>query len=364
MRPAARPRLTPGTRLIKDVFIMAKKARGIGLLSGGLDSALAALVLRDAGADVECLHFFTGFCVTGQNSRVGRTNRPIANHALKVAAEMGIPLELVDVAQDYLPMVLEPKFGYGKNMNPCVDCRIFMLSWAKDYMKRVGADFVFTGEVIGQRPKSQKRSALHTIENEVGLKGRLLRPLSAKFLSPTIVEREGRVDREKLHDIYGRGRKRQIELARKYGLTDYMQPAGGCCFLTDKAYSQKFKDVIDHRNGHDLSVEDIFVLGVGRHFRLSPRLKVIVGRDETENNFLAQYRKNNWAAEVMGFAGPTAIVMGEGIENAWQTIASMVARYSDGNGEPEVQVRFTMGDETRYVSASPAPDALLNSMRL
>lgn len=343
---------------------MAKKAKGIGLLSGGLDSALACLVLRDAGADVECLHFFTGFCVTGHNSRVGRTDRPIANHALQVAADIGIPVDLVDVAEDYLPMVLEPKFGYGKNMNPCVDCRVFMLRRAKKRMQEAGADFVFTGEVLGQRPKSQTRKALETIDAEVGLEGRLLRPLSAKFMAPTIVEQDGRVDRERLLDIFGRGRKRQIELARKYGLRGYMQPAGGCCFLTDESYSRRFRDAIDHPGGSELSVEDVFVLGVGRHFRLGPMLKIIVGRDEVENNFLAHYERDHWSARVLDFAGPTAIVIGNVRREDWPTIASLVARYSDGKHETSVNVEFTFHDDVKVFNTAPATDELIESRRI
>lgn len=343
---------------------MSKPIKGIGLLSGGLDSALAALVVRDAGAEVECLHFFTGFCVTGHNSRVGRKDRPIANHALQVAAEAGIPVELVDISQDYLPMVLNPKFGYGRNMNPCVDCRIFMLERAREHMERVGADFVFTGEVIGQRPKSQLRGALRAIERESGLHGRLLRPLSAKLLPPTQVEIDGLLDREKLHGIHGRGRKFQIELAARYGLTTHMQPAGGCCFLTDEAYSTKFKDVLEHRNGEEITVEDVFVLGVGRHFRLSDRLKVIVGRDEVENKFLEHYTKDYWSARAVGHAGPTAIIMGQTTTGDLVSIASMVARYCDGKREQAVEVEFRFGGEVRSVTAAPARDDVLRAYRV
>jgi tRNA U34 2-thiouridine synthase MnmA/TrmU len=343
---------------------MSKRPLGIGLLSGGLDSALACLVLRDAGADVQCLHFFTGFCVTGHNSRVGRRDRPIMNHALQVAAEMEVPVDLVDISEEYLPMVLNPKHGYGKNMNPCIDCRVFMLRKAKERMDELGADFVFTGEVIGQRPKSQMKGALRTIEKEVGLEGRLVRPLSARLLEPTEIEASGRVDRTKLYDIYGRGRKTQIELAEKYGIKDFMQPAGGCCFLTDQNYTKKFRDVIEHTDGTDLTVEDIFILGVGRHFRLSRDLKVIVGRDEVENNFLSHYRRDHWSVQATEFQGPTAIVMGEMSVSDVDMIAAMVARYCDGKREPAVDVRFELGSEERVVTAAPATDDVLDQYRV
>jgi tRNA U34 2-thiouridine synthase MnmA/TrmU len=346
---------------------MTRRAKGIGLLSGGLDSALACLVLRDAGADVECLHFFTGFCVTAHNSRVGRTDRPIANHALKVAAEMGVPMQLVDISETYLPMVLRPAHGYGKFMNPCVDCRIFMLRRAKDHMDRVGADFVFTGEVLGQRPRSQKRSALEAIEAEAGLEGRLLRPLSARLMPPTGVEASGLLDREKLHGIHGRGRKKQIELARHYGITDFMQPAGGCCMLTDKAYSRKLREIIEHEPGRSITPEQVFILGVGRHFRVAQGLKLIVGRDETENKFLEYYAKSHWCVRVNGFAGPTAIMTGEVNghgDETWQTMASLVARYSDGRHEPVIEVRFIRGERIECVTTSPASSELLEKLRV
>jgi len=343
---------------------MTQRPLGIGLLSGGLDSALACLVLREAGADVQCLHFFTGFCVTGHNSRVGRRDRPIMNHALQVAAEMGVAVDLVDISEEYLPMVLNPKHGYGRNMNPCVDCRVFMLNKAKTRMEELGADFVFTGEVIGQRPKSQMKGALRTIEKEVGLEGKLLRPLSARLLPETDIEKSGRVDRAKLLDIYGRGRKMQMRLARRYGLKDYMQPAGGCCFLTDQNYTKKFKDVLAHSDGSDMTVEDIFILGVGRHFRLSSDLKVIVGRDEVENNFLAHYTRDYWSARATEFAGPTAIVMGEMALSDARVVAAMVARYCDGKYEPSVTVRFELAGEEKVINAVPAPDELLDRYRI
>lgn len=340
------------------------KPRGIGLLSGGLDSAIACLVLRDAGADVECLHFFTGFCVTGHNSRVGRKNRPIANDALQVAAEIGVPVQLVDIAEEYLPVVLNPKFGYGRNMNPCMDCRVFMLRKARAYMEEVGADFVFTGEVLGQRPKSQLRGAMRKIASEAGLEGRLLRPLSAQLMQPTIVEEEGFVDRAKLLSIHGRGRKQQIALAKRYGLSHFMQPAGGCCFLTDEAYSTKFRDVVEHTNGDGLELEDIFILGVGRHFRLSPFLKLVVGRDEAENDFLQHYTGEHWSGKATHFTGPTAIVMGDFDGDTLGKMASMIARYGDGKHEDVVEVRFTRGNESTVVAVAPAGDDVIESHRI
>jgi len=341
-----------------------KKAHGIGLLSGGLDSALAAKVVQNAGADVTCLHFFTGFCVTGHNSRVGRKDRPIANHALNVAGEAGIPVELVDISDDYLPMVLRPRHGYGANMNPCVDCRVFMLDRARRYMEEVGADFVFTGEVVGQRPMSQMRHTLRQTEREAGLEGRLLRPLSARLLEPTIVEKEGRVDREKLYRFSGRSRKEQIALARELGITEYMQPAGGCCFLTDESYSRKLRDLIDHMDERSLSMDDVYLLGVGRHFRLDPEMRLVVGRNETENNFLDYYTRNHTAVRAVDFPGPTAIVIGGSHETHLEQIASVVARYCDGKREPSVRVEFLKNGDARVVETAPARDDLVERLRI
>jgi tRNA-specific 2-thiouridylase len=343
---------------------MAKKAHGIGLLSGGLDSALAALVVRDAGAEVTCLHFFTGFCVTGHNSRVGRQNRPIANHALTVAGEMGIPVEMVDISDEYLPMVMKPKHGYGANMNPCIDCRIFMLDRAKRYMEDVGADFVFTGEVIGQRPMSQMRNTLGLTVKRTGLEGKLLRPLSARLLEPTEVEMAGLVDREMLYDFQGRNRKPQLELAKRYGLEGFMQPSGGCCLLTDENYSRKLRDLIDAQNGDPLSMDDVYLLGVGRHFRLGPKLKVIVGRNEVENNFLAYYIGDRWTAYAAEFKGPLAVVLGEPGKDSFGKIGSLVARYGRGKLEPRVRVEFDKRGVTRTVDVTPADDDLVEELRI
>ena len=344
---------------------MARKAHGIGLLSGGLDSALAAKVLQRAGAEVTCVHFFTGFCVTGHNSRIGRKDRPVANHALGVAAQADIPVELVDISDEYLPMVIKPAHGYGANMNPCIDCRIFMINRAKAYMEEVGADFVFTGEVIGQRPMSQRRSTIDLIEKDTDLEGRLLRPLSAKLLPPTIVEKEGRVDREKLLGLSGRTRRPQIALAKELGINEFMQPAGGCCFLTDKAYSHKLRDLLAHMpDGEQLDMDNVYVLGVGRHFRLSPEVKLIVGRDEVENRFLDYYRKTSWVVEATDFKGPTAVVCGDPAPDHFATVASMVARYGQGREATSVQVSFARNGNARVVDAAPASDETLELYRI
>lgn len=343
---------------------MSQKAHGVGLLSGGLDSALAAKVVQAAGAEVTCLHFFTGFCVTGHNSRVGRKDRPISNHALQVAAEAGIHVELVDISDDYLPMVMKPKYGYGQNMNPCIDCRIFMINRAKRYMEEVGADFVFTGEVIGQRPMSQRRPTIDLVEKETGLVGRLLRPLSARLLEPTIVEKEGRVDRDKLFGFSGRSRRPQLKLAESLGLSEFMQPAGGCCFLTDKSYSRKLRDLMEHLGDETLSMEAVYLLGVGRHFRFNDDLKIIVGRNEVENTFLDYYRKSHWAAQAVEHKGPIAIAMGDIADDNLDVMAAIVARYCKGKDESSVQVEITRNGDRSVRDVAPAVDAAIERLRI
>lgn len=343
---------------------MSKKPHGIGLLSGGLDSALAARVVREAGADVTCLHFFTGFCVTGHNSRIGRKSRPIANNALKVAADVGVPVELIDISEEYLSVVMKPPHGYGANMNPCVDCRIFMLRRAKSYMERVAADFVFTGEVIGQRPMSQLRRTFELTAADSGLGGKLLRPLSAKLLKPTEIETAGLIDREKLYDFHGRSRKPQLELAARYGITQFMQPAGGCCFLTDESYSRKLKDLLSSHGREKLSMDDVYLLGVGRHFRLSSHLKVIVGRDEVENNFLCHYTHDYRSARAVEFPGPTTLLMGEASDEQLEIIGAVVARYCDGRNEPSVAVEFKRNGDSKVIVVEPASDETVERLRI
>ena len=220
---------------------MGRTVKAIAMISGGLDSTLALALVKRQGIEVKAVSFYTGFCITEtQRRKGGRADGTVPrNEALRAAADLEVDIEYVDISgSGYLDMLVHPRYGYGANANPCVDCRIFMMARAREIMGREGADFVFTGEVLGQRPKSQRRDTLRIIERESGLDGRLLRPLSAKLLPPTAPEREGLVDRERLEAISGRSRHRQMELARELGIADYPQPAGGCCFLTDEAFSR------------------------------------------------------------------------------------------------------------------------------
>jgi tRNA U34 2-thiouridine synthase MnmA/TrmU len=321
---------------------MSKRIRALGLISGGLDSTLAARLLIEQGIEIRGVYFSTGFCITDP-SRPGRQGRQytsnLCNEALKVGDDLKFAVEVVDVSQEYLDIVTNPRWGYGKNANPCVDCRIMMLEKAKQLMPKLGADFVFTGEVIGQRPMTQHRPTLRQMEKQSGLEGFLLRPLSAKNLPETEVERRGWVDRSTLKGFSGRSRKPQIALAEEFGLTDYPQPAGGCCYLTDPSYGRKFFDFLDHKEPErQVQPEDFILMKVGRHLRLTNELKVIVGRDESENAFLEDFRKGRWALTAQGVEGPLALLDGRVEEESLEKAARVVARYCDGRDRPSVNI--------------------------
>ena len=332
----------------------------IGLISGGLDSTLAACVLVEQGLNVIGLNFSTGFCKTDARRAINRPDEPaerLRHEGVRAGSDAGIPIEVLDIADEYLKMVLNPKHGYGKVMNPCIDCRIFMLQRAKQYMEEVGAHFIFTGEVVGQRPMSQHKQALHAIERDAGLQGYLLRPLSARLLEPTIPEQRGWVDRDRLPAIHGRGRKEQFRLAEHFGVQEYPQPSGGCCFLTDENFGRRFKDEIEHTGEERMSPERLVFLKVGRHLRLSPGVKIVVGRDEPENNFLNRYRRGRWAVEALDCSSPLTLVEGEPDAEMRRRIAAITARYSNAREKDHVQVRLRRDEREELVEVVPAKEA-------
>jgi tRNA-specific 2-thiouridylase len=317
-----------------------KRTRALALLSGGLDSTLAVKLMLDQGIDVEAVNFASPFCLC----RKGGCG------ALEVAKGFNIPLKTINVGEEYLRIVRKPRFGYGRNMNPCIDCRIFMLKTAKKYARKTGALFIFTGEVLGQRPMSQHGTTLGVIEEEAGLKGKILRPLSGKLLPPTEAEKKGLVKREALLAIEGRSRKKQIKLAEELKVTGYSCPGGGC-LLTYKEFAGKLKDLFEHKKR--VSLKDVQLLKVGRHFR-SGKNKIIVGRNEAENSLLLRTKTaNDYCFEAQGTGSPITLVQGPKTRTAVKRAAELTAYYSDKK-QGVVLVKFGKGEFNRSLT-TPIP---------
>lgn len=347
---------------------MSEQIRALGLLSGGLDSTIATRVMQEQGIEVLGLHFSTGFCLADRHRMLGnRSNpdKPYRNEALRAGADLSVPIEIIDIKDEYLPeVVLNPKYGYGVGMNPCIDCRIFMLQKTKKIMEERGYHFVFTGEVLGQRPMSQRRPPLNDVAAESGLGRLLLRPLSARLLEESIPEKRGWVDRDKLYDISGRSRKRQMELAETFGIVDYPQPAGGCCSLPDKNYARKLKDFLAH-HGTDVTPDDMMLLKVGRHFRLSSDVKLIVGRDEGENAYLLRFAGGRTQVWVDEYPSPLTLVEGPVSAGDLEAACRITARYCDGRDQASVPVRWKVGDDEGQLSVIPLQDdGELEEMRI
>ncbi len=338
-----------------------KGVRAVALLSGGLDSTLAVRLVQDQGIEVRALHFYTGFCITEHKRRLGlkrEDGQHYVNPALKAAAQLRVPLEVVDISEDYYRIVLNPKFGYGKNVNPCIDCRIHMLRKAKEIMERDGYHFVVTGEVLYQRPMSQTPERLKLIEREAGLEGYVLRPLSAKVLPPTVPEIRGWVDREKLLGIRGRSRKVQIALAQRFGL-EYEQPAGGCCYLTDENYAERFREAFEVEGS--VSREDLLLLAVGRHLRLPSGLKLIIARNEGEVRFLRNFTNRYGYAQRRDGKGTLALIKGTPAEEELQIIADIVARYSKREA---TEVYMKLGNRELVLTGRPVEDDLIEPFKI
>jgi tRNA-uridine 2-sulfurtransferase len=303
-----------------------KKHHAIGLFSGGLDSILAVKLIQELGIDVTAIHFVTPFF----SKKEGK------DHIKKVADDLDIKLKVITLGKEYVAMVKQPKFGYGKNINPCIDCKIFMFRKAKEMMEEMKVDFVFTGEVLGERPMSQTFQSLKLIEKEAGLTGRLFRPLSARLLEPTIPEKEGLFNQDQLLDIRGRSRKPQIGLAEKFGIKKYPTPAGGC-LLTDSHYAERLKDALS--NDED-NLNDIELLKHGRHFRLSSKAKVVAGRNEQENKALAELvKKQDLIFTPTKVMGPLVILRNYRDNQDIEVAAGICARYSDGHNQALVEIK-------------------------
>nr|VFJ75908.1 MAG: tRNA U34 2-thiouridine synthase MnmA/TrmU, contains the PP-loop ATPase domain [Candidatus Kentron sp. FW] len=332
--------------------------KAIALISGGLDSMLAARVAIDEGCHVEGINFYTGFCVEGhtQAIRSRKLKTPKRNNALWVAEQLDIELHIIDVSEEYKEVLLNPRHGYGAHMNPCLDCKCFMVRKAHEWMLAHDFDFIVTGEVVGQRPKSQRRDTMPVVARESGAEARLLRPLCAKNLAPTLPEQSGWVNRERLYDFSGRSRKPQMALAKQFGFTDYAQPSGGCCFLTDAQYSAKLADLWASRGERTYDLDDIMLLKVGRHLRPRPYFKLIVARDEGESNFLDGYRRSFIHLQTTSHAGPTTLVDGETDQDDLHLAARLTARFGKGRSEANVEVRINHPDgASQSLTVTPMP---------
>jgi tRNA-specific 2-thiouridylase len=321
---------------------MNTQRKAVALISGGLDSMLAAKTVMDQGIHVEGINFFTGFCVEGHTHAIREKDRakPKRNNSLWVAEQLGIKLHIVDVIEEYKNVLINPKHGYGAHLNPCLDCKIFMVNKARQWIAENGFDFIITGEVIGQRPMSQRKDTMPVVAKESGADDLLLRPLCAKNLAPTLPEREGWVDREKLHDFSGRSRKPQMEMAERYGFHDYSQPAGGCCFLTDKNYSAKLVDLWQSHGHKDYELDDVMLLKVGRHIRPARHFKLIVAREEGEGRFLQGYQKEFISMAATSHNGPLVLIDGTPSAEDLYLAAGITARYGQGREAEQVDVKI------------------------
>lgn len=308
---------------------MSKNVRALALLSGGLDSVLAARVVMEQGVEVIGIYFSAPFWSNEKKE---------AEFIKRVAGENGLEIKVVPVGDEYVDIIQKPEYGWGKAINPCVDCKVFMLKKAKKLLREFNAQFLITGEVVGQRPMSQHKSALNYIEKHADVRGVLLRPLSAKILPETEIEKQGLVDREKLINISGRSRKIQKELADKYGIHEFTSPAGGC-LLTDERFAKKLKDLFDHME-HPL-MSDIEILKYGRHFRYN-NSKIIVGRDQSENELLLKNMKEDDHHFVaLNCGSPDVILHGEVNDDAIEFAAKLTAAYSNSKNQ-EVTVKHTV----------------------
>jgi tRNA-specific 2-thiouridylase len=296
------------------------KRSAVALLSGGLDSMLAVKMMVDQKIELTAVHFTSPFC------NCSSRNTGCGNQARRAAGTFGVPIRVVVKGMDYLRVVEKPPHGYGRGMNPCIDCRIYMLRKVSGMMEELGASFVITGEVLGQRPMSQHRQAIEIIDKESGLAGRILRPLSAHHFPPTRPEVEGIVDRAQLLSISGRSRKTQIALAEQLGVRDYPCPAGGC-LLTDPEIAARLRDLFAHVPGY--THRDLVLLTIGRHFRLNPSLRVVLGRTQEENErLLALAAPGDTVFMPEDFRGPTALTAGDVDPAAEKMIGEMIPAYS------------------------------------
>jgi tRNA U34 2-thiouridine synthase MnmA/TrmU len=332
--------------------------KAIALLSGGLDSTLAVLVMKRLGVQVTAVTFLTHFgCEISDSSSCSKNPFPAAE-------KYGFTVKLSHLADKFIDIVKNPRYGHGKNMNPCIDCRILMLTEARELMELTGADFIVTGEVLGQRPMSQRRESFPMIDREAGTEGLVLRPLCAKLLQPTYAELKGLVNREKLYAFCGRTRRPQMALAEEFGLSDYPNPAGGC-LLTEPNYAWRLKELLTYTP--EPSVRDLHLLRVGRHFRLSPEIKLIIGRDEAENDTLEKTSgaEDFYFLKAEDCGSPLALLPEGAGADLLNEAAALCARFSDNKHLPAVDVRITgAGRPSFTLNVPPASEESVRKYRI
>ncbi|MBW1804922.1 MAG: tRNA 4-thiouridine(8) synthase ThiI [Deltaproteobacteria bacterium] len=309
--------------------------KALSVFSGGLDSMLASELIRAQDIEVLALFFETPFFTS---------EKPV-----KSAKSINLSIRVVNITHRHLELVKRPKHGYGKNMNPCIDCHTLMFRIAGEMLEEEGADFIFTGEVLGQRPMSQNRRSISVIDSECGFQGLVLRPLSAKRLPMTIPETNGWVDRARLKGFTGRSRKPQMELAERLGIKEYPSPASGC-LLTEKAFSRRLKDLFSSRPQFEL--RDIELLKVGRHFRIGPNTRLVVGRNKAENQAIFSLStEDDLLLRTMSAPGPTVLVIGEIPRETVELTASITVSYSDADDEMLTDVELRQDGSNRTIKA-------------
>ncbi len=322
-----------------------KQVKAVALISNGLDSLLAAKIVKEQGIKVKGVYFTTPF-IAGTSP---------------ATTQIGIAAKHIHLGQEYIEMVKKAEHGYGSGLNPCVDCKILMLEKAWEYAQETGADFLVTGDVLGQRPMSQHKQALELIEKEAGLGGKILRPLSAKLLPPTEAEEEGWVNRNDMLALQGRGRTEQMALAKKYKINKYETPAGGCP-LTEKEYSRKVEDLFD--NKQKVTERDIEFLKIGRHFRAG-EWKIIVGRNKEENGkLLALKETEDIAMDAAGIPSPTTLVLNNPSEDVIKTAARLTARYSDAEDGDGVVVSYGKAGFRNDIRVRPLEEEKIEQLRI
>lgn len=325
----------------------------VALISGGLDSALAIHLVKSQGIHITALHFISFFS----------QRDPMADDSpvRVVARQLDVPVIFRDRGDDFLDVIRHPRYGHGKNINPCIDCRIYSLIKAREVMHELGASFLVTGEVVGQRPMSQRKNTMRLIEKQSGCEGILVRPLSARLLEPTLPERAGILDREKLLDVAGRGRKVQLSLAAELGLKGFSPPAGGC-LLTEKVYSDRLKDLLDDKE--DLEREELGLLAVGRHIRVRPGLKLVVGRNKDENERIRRLSTVGFLFFPTDFPGPITLALGQPSHEEEHLIGGIIRRYSkEATRGEHIGIRDSSG-EVREIAVSEVaqPEWILDHM--